>query len=134
MSQTEQGKLDLDDLPDFLDGNNEHPPAAERSDLASMRQRLTSPDLAAALAAVDEMAKGGHAELQPELTDFFYNQAPHLVHEEIEKVLDCLAKVGDGRCVRGMERVLHERWQVLNEHQAWRGRHIVQSIRRGGRK
>ncbi len=86
------------------------------------------------MAAVDDTKAGGHGELQVALTDFFFERAEHLDHGDVERLLDCLAELGDGRCVRGMERVLHQRWQHLSEHQAWRGRHIVQLIRRGGRK
>ena len=134
MSHPGSGPPDEDELPDFLAGDVDHAPPVERSDLTALRRRLLANDLVDALAAVDEMATSGHAELQAELTTFFYVQTENLDHDAVERVLDCLASVGDGRCVRGMERVLHERWQHLSEHQAWRGRHIVQSIRRCGRK
>ena len=123
-----------DDLPDFLDADDEAPPVAERADLTRLRQRLLGADLNDALQAIDELASAGHGELQVELTGFFYDRLADLDHAAIERVLDCLSTVGDGRCVRGMERVLHERWQHLNEHQAGRARHIVQRSRRGGRK
>ena len=56
------------------------------------------------------------------------------VFDDIEAALDCLATIGDGRCVRAMEALLMERPAAMNEHQAWRARHIVQLIRRDHRR
>ncbi len=54
--------------------------------------------------------------------------------EQIDGALQALEQVGDGRCVRPMEALLAEHLTGWSEHQAWRARHIVQVIRRAGRR
>lgn len=54
--------------------------------------------------------------------------------EAAEALLDALEALGDGRCVRAMEAALWAVGPRLPQHQAWRARHIVQRIRRGGRR
>lgn len=61
--------------------------------------------------------------------------APALLgHDGIEATLDALAELADGRVVRRLEEVLATRGPELSQHQAWRARHIVQVIRRAGRR
>lgn len=50
------------------------------------------------------------------------------------ELLAALEVLGDGRCVRAMEAFLAQWSSHLQEHEAWRARHIVQVIRRGGRR
>ena len=49
-------------------------------------------------------------------------------------LLAALEVLGDGRCVRAMEAFLAQWSSRLQDHEAWRARHIVQVIRRGGRR
>lgn len=57
-----------------------------------------------------------------------------LGHDGVDHVLACLGQVADGRCVREMEALLVERGAELSDVHAWQARHIVQVIRRSGRK
>ena len=57
-----------------------------------------------------------------------------LGHEGTDAILGCLKVVADGRCVREMEALLVERGAELSDAHAWQARHIVQVIRRAGRK
>lgn len=50
------------------------------------------------------------------------------------EMLGALEELGDGRCVRAMEAFLAQWSSRLQDHEAWRARHIVQVIRRGGRR
>ncbi len=57
-----------------------------------------------------------------------------LGHDGVDRVLACLKQIADGRCVREMEALLMDRGAQLSDVHAWQARHIVQVIRRGGRK
>ena len=57
-----------------------------------------------------------------------------LSHAQVDRFLACLEQLGDGRIVRTLEALLHQDGASLSEVHAWRTRHIIQSIRRGGRK
>lgn len=57
-----------------------------------------------------------------------------LGHAGVDRLLACLKQVADGRCVRQMEALLLEHGDALSDVHAWQARHIVQVIRRSGRK
>ncbi len=57
-----------------------------------------------------------------------------LGHHGVEVSLSFLESCGDGRCIRAMEQLLHRHGLDLSEAHAFRARHLVQVIRRGGRK
>ncbi len=62
-------------------------------------------------------------------------ERPALIgHDGVEATLDALGELADGRVVRRLEATLAARPAGLSEHQAWRARHVVQKIRRGGRR
>lgn len=132
MTIGDEASADDGDLFDFLSGDSET--SAQRPELTPLRDQLSAPTLAVAMAAVAEIARDGRGELQAEVVELLTGRLDEMGHGDIEHVLDCLAAIGDGRCVRGMERLLVQGWQSLSEHQAWRTRHIIQVIRRGGRK
>ena len=127
---------EADLLPDFLgdDAGGNGSEAAVDATYVGLVAHLEGDDLPAALAAVDTIAERSVAALQVPVARLLYDRSQHLQFAQIERILDCLATVGDGRCVRVMEAVLHERHFQLTEHQAWRARHIVQRVRRAGRK
>ncbi len=86
------------------------------------------------LLACEAVRRLSLAELQDAVAQLLCDSAEGLGFRGVELVLDCLAEVGDGRCVRSMEAALVSARDVLTEHQAWRARHIVQLIRRDHRR
>lgn len=132
MTNGDKDSADEADLFDFLSGDSVL--RVERPELTPIRAQLADGDLTVALAAVREVTSQGRAELQAEVVELLASRLKDMSHLDIEAVLDCLSEIGDGRCVRGMERLLVEGWQTLSEHQAWRARRIIQVIRRGGRR
>ena len=117
----------LGDEPDAVQATAEPRPSA-------LSRQLADEDLDTALAAAREIAQAELGSLQDQIVEMFIRRVGEMRHEHIESLLDCVSEVGDGRCVRPMERLLHERWASLSEHQAWRARRIIQHIRRDGRK
>lgn len=81
------------------------------------------------------------AALGQRLDDVQEALAGHLEHNGAQlglagrgELLAALEVLGDGRCVRAMESFLALWSSRLQDHEAWRARHIVQVIRRGGRR
>ena len=74
------------------------------------------------------------ARAQLELIARLHDDPQSLGHDGIDRVLACLKQIADGRCVREMEALLVERGAQLSDVHAWQARHIVQVIRRSGRK
>ena len=97
-------------------------------------ERLRSESLEIALAAVDAARVAPYPELQDDIAALMRDRFDQLDRAGVERILDCLDAIGDGRLVRTMEEVLAARGTQLGEHHAWRARHIVQRIRRFGRR
>ncbi len=98
--------------------------------------------LAAALAAADGALRREAlavvrarrlAVLQVEVAALL-EQPERVGHDGVEATLDALGELADGRVVRRLEAMLAARPAGLSDHQAWRARHVVQKIRRGGRR
>ncbi len=123
-------------LPDFLAGDSSTGVSDDATDASSMAvlSQLQSEPLDDAMSAVETVHGQSLLGLQRAVAQLLYDRSSGLEFDQIERILDCLAAIGDGRCVRVMESILHERHFDLSEHQAWRARHIVQKIRRAGRK
>jgi hypothetical protein len=125
--------MNLFDGPDdFLDDSDDSD--AVPADVAGLLAGLRSDELAQVQAALAEITVQELAAVQDEVAQLLLNKAWCADVALADQVLAFLAKHGDGRCVRPMEEALHENGRKLTEHQAWRGRHIVQKIRRFGRK
>lgn len=101
-------------------------------DLLRRAVRAADPELARQ--AVGAIAALSVAEAQVDVAERLLREAASLGHDGVEQALDCLEAIGDGRCVRTMEAVLLRHGALLSEPHAWRARHIVQVIRRGGRR
>lgn len=125
--------MDLFDGPDdFLQDADDAPVVPP--ELAPLLADLHATDSRRQLAAIAEIQKQGHAQLQEHVARALLANAEGLGFDGVTAALDCLDALGDGRCVRTMEAVLHDEREHLTEHQAWRARHIIQRIRRFGRK
>jgi hypothetical protein len=102
--------------------------------LAQLLQRaVRCVDADVAVEAAKAMAHLGISEGQEDLS-LRLMEPESLNHTQLSALLDVLDLLGDGRCVRAMEAVLAAKGGELPEHHAWRARHIVQRIRRGGRR
>lgn len=101
---------------------------------AALTRAVQSPDLALALLGAAAVAELGLAALQEPFAACFGRHLPALNRDDRAKFLDFLEHHGDGRCVRGLEQALAQHGALLDDAQAWRARHIVQVIRRAGRK
>ncbi|GEM_PF-3365004 len=124
---------------DFLGGDNDlaaltAPPSVVPADVASLQQGLGSTDVAVVIQSLGAVTEQRVEPLQDQVATLLLSDVERLGKAGIDAVLDCLEAIGDGRCVREMERALYESGDKLSEHQAWRARHIVQKIRRFGRK
>ena len=86
-----------------------------------------------AVQAAREAHRRGAQTLQVEVARLLDRHA-ELGHADIEAVLDATEALADGRVVRAMEATLAAHGGALGRHQAWRARHIIQSIRRSGRR
>jgi len=131
--------MDLFDGPDdFLGGDDA--PSDIPADLAGLVADLNEGDAGAVFSAFSQVRERGLGQLQEQVVVAMHRLTAELGasveqgKSGLDAALDCLDAVGDGRCVRPMERLLHDRKADLSEHQAWRARHIVQRIRRFGRK
>ncbi|MBI5607709.1 MAG: hypothetical protein HY902_02395 [Deltaproteobacteria bacterium] len=109
---------------------------AERGRMAELVRRALLSEQAELLgAACQAVAAAALGHLQSELVAALHRLVQRsAAAEQIDGALLALEQVGDGRCVRPMEALLAERLTGWSEHQAWRARHIVQVIRRGGRR
>lgn len=125
--------MDLLDGPDdFLDTDTDV--SQVPADVAGLLQRLQSDSLDDVAIAVTEIAAERLAAVQDDVARLLLAAKWCAESGLVDAILDYLAEHGDGRCVRPMEEALHENGRSLTEHQAWRARHIVQKIRRFGRK
>lgn len=88
---------------------------------------------ALAVAAALEAARRSASLLQVEVAKVLDRHAA-LDHATVGKLLDAIEALADGRVVRTMEATLAAHGGALDRHHAWRARHIIQSIRRGGRR
>ena len=109
--------------------------ASEHGALVRLLQRsarAADPQLVALAADVIRHLDARAAQL--ELIARLHDDPQSLGHDGIDRVLACLKQIADGRCVREMEALLVERGAQLSDVHAWQARHIVQVIRRSGRK
>ncbi len=107
----------------------------EHGTLATLlRRAVASPDPEVAVQAAAAIAALDVREAQEAVAQRLLQGPAELGREKVERLLDCLEAIGDGRCVRTMEAVLHRHGHVLDDHHAWRARHIIQVIRRAGRR
>ena len=107
----------------------------ENGPLVRLLQRAaSSPDRDLVCAAADASAHLDARASQLALVARLHADPHSLGHAGIDRVLACLKQIADGRCVREMEALLVERGAELSDVHAWQARHIVQVIRRAGRK
>jgi hypothetical protein len=124
-----------DDEFDFLGGSEPtDATGAVNSVELAMQQRLAGDDVAAVLAAVRDAERQGLAGVQVAVIERLGRDPRALGHIGVDTVLHYLDALADGRGVRAMETVLAERGSELSDAHAWRLRHIVQRVRRFGRK
>jgi len=100
---------------------------------ALLRRAVRCRDAEVALAAARSIA---HLQVEEAQDDVALRlmDLQSLDHSQQSALLDVLDALGDGRCVRAMEAMLAAVGPQLPDHHAWRARHIVQRIRRGGRR
>ncbi len=107
----------------------------EHGPLLRLLQRAArSPDPALVALAADAIGHLDARAAQLDLVARLHANPRSLGHDGVDRVLACLKTVADGRCVREMEALLVERGAELSDVHAWQARHIVQVIRRSGRK
>jgi len=99
-----------------------------------LRRAVASSDPEVAVQAARAIAVLRVSEAQEAVAQRLLQGLAELGRERVEHLLDCLEAIGDGRCVRTMEAVLHRHSLALDDHHAWRARHIIQVIRRAGRR
>lgn len=107
----------------------EHGPA-----VVLLRRAVLSPDADLATAAAQAITALEVREAQVEVAERLRQGPAELGHGRVEAFLQALEAIGDGRCVRTLEALLADRGLELSEPHAWRARHVVQVIRRAGRK
>lgn len=113
----------------------EQPQAQSHGALAQLLERaLQGGDLGLGTLAAQASARLGLSELQEAITQCLQRHCQDLQPQGRALFLDALETLGDGRCVRAMEAFLAQCAGHLSDHEAWRARHIVQVIRRGGRR
>jgi hypothetical protein len=95
---------------------------------------LQSGDVELGTLAAQVATRLGLSELQETVTQCLQRHCLELQPQGRGLFLDALETLGDGRCVRAMEAFLAQCAGQLLDHEAWRARHIVQVIRRGGRR
>ena len=125
--------MDLFDGPDDFLGEDDAPDTVP-ADLKEVVGALNSDDPATVIGAITAVREGGLAQLQDRVAAAMERLGGALGDDGIDAALDCLDELGDGRCVRPMEAFLHAHGAGLSGNRAWRARHIVQRIRRFGRK
>lgn len=113
----------------------DHPQTQSHGALAQLIERaLNSGDVELGTLAAQASARLGLSELQETVTQCLQRHCRDLQPQGRSLFLDALETLGDGRCVRAMEAFLAQCAGQLSDHEAWRARHIVQVIRRGGRR
>jgi hypothetical protein len=113
----------------------DHPETQSHGALAQLMERaLHSGDVELGALAAQASARLGLSELQETITQCLQRHCQDLQPQGRSLFLDALETLGDGRCVRAMEAFLAHCAGQLSDHEAWRARHIVQLIRRGGRR
>ena len=107
----------------------------EHGPLVRLLQRAArSPDAELVTAAAEAIAHLDARAAQLDLVARLHADPQSLGHAGIDRVLATLKQIADGRCVREMEALLVARGNELSDVHAWQARHIVQVIRRSGRK
>ena len=125
--------MDLFDGPDdFLDGGGAED--AVPADIQPLLDQLQHESKTERTAAVSSIHEAGLAALQDRVCAALHEQSNAKDAAFVDAVLAYLDEHGDGRCVRPMEEALVANGPLMTERQAWRARHIVQKIRRFGRK
>lgn len=113
----------------------DQPRAQSHGALAQLLERaLSSGEVELGILAAQASARLGLSELQETITQCLQRHCRDLQPQARAQFLDALETLGDGRCVRAMEAFLAQCAGQLSDHEAWRARHIVQVIRRGGRR
>jgi hypothetical protein len=113
----------------------DHPQTQSHGALAQLIERaLNSGDVELGTLAAQASARLGLSELQETITQCLQRHCLDLQPQARALFFDALETLGDGRCVRAMEAFLAHCADQLSDHEAWRARHIVQVIRRGGRR
>lgn len=113
----------------------DHPQTQSHGALAQLIERaLHSGEVELAALAAQASARLGLSELQETITQCLQRHCRELQPQGRSLFLNALETLGDGRCVRAMEAFLAQCAGQLSDHEAWRARHIVQVIRRGGRR
>ncbi len=102
--------------------------------LRVIQRSARSPNPTLVALAADVIAHLDARAAQLDLVARLHADPRSLGHAGVDRVLACLKQVADGRCVREMETLLVERGADLSDVHAWQARHIVQVIRRAGRK
>jgi hypothetical protein len=111
------------------------PPLAEHGALLRLLQRAArSPDPELVVAAAEAILHLDARAAQLDLVARLHADPRSLGHAGVDRVLAALKQIADGRCVREMEALLVARGDELSDVHAWQARHIVQVIRRSGRK
>lgn len=109
--------------------------AEEHGPLLLLLQRATlSDDADLAVTAVAVAAQLGLNNVQVQIAQRLLSGPAQLGHARVDALLRALEGMGDGRCVRAMEQLLHERGGELSDAHAFVARRIVQGIRRLGRR
>jgi len=99
-----------------------------------LNRALASPAENLARAALEAALQVQASEVQLAVAERLARDPRALGHDGVDRFLTFLELHGDGRVVRTLEALLLHHGAVLSEAHAWRARHIVQWIRRGGRK
>ncbi|MSP91878.1 MAG: hypothetical protein EXR79_08790 [Myxococcales bacterium] len=101
---------------------------------AALALRVASADPQQAVAAVAEATRLRLATVQALVAERLACAPAAFGHAGVDAFVAYFDALGDGRCVRGLEAVLADHALALSEAHAWKLRHIVQRIRRFGRK
>lgn len=101
---------------------------------AALARRFDGPDPTQAVAAVRDATLQRLATVQAAVAERLGREPAALGHAGVDVFVAYFDALGDGRCVRGLEAVLADHALALSEAHAWKLRHIVQRIRRFGRK
>ena len=101
---------------------------------ALLNRAIASPSADLACAGLDAALRLRAREVQLAVAERLARGPQALGHGAVDRFLQFLEQHGDGRVVRTLEALLLEHGAALSDAHAWRARHIVQSIRRGGRK
>jgi len=109
--------------------------AEEQGSLPLLLQRtVLSDDADLAVMAVRVAVQIGLKNVQIQIAQRLLRGPAQLGHARVDVLLRALEGMGDGRCVRAMEQLLHEKGGELSDAHAFVARRIVQGIRRLGRR